>query len=109
MLTPARVSTRAKWLCEEVGELVDVTSLVEQVDAVVDLIYIAIGCLVEMGVGLEGSSDHVHRTNLAKRWSDGTIHFDEDGKVLKPPGWSGPEEAIQRLLQGLAKTTTRPG
>lgn len=30
----------------------------------------------------------VHAANMRKIWPDGTIHYREDGKVLKPPTWT---------------------
>lgn len=97
-LLAARVAARTKWLREEVEEFSTAKSLVKQVDAAVDVIYVAIGCLVEMGVELDGAFRCVHAANLEKRWPDGGVRTDGDGKLLKPPNWVGPEGAIQDWL-----------
>jgi len=33
----------------------------------------------------------VHAANMAKVWPDGTVHYGEHNKVLKPPGWTAPD------------------
>lgn len=35
----------------------------------------------------------VHSANMAKVWPDGTVHYGEHNKVLKPPGWQAPDIA----------------
>lgn len=97
-LTTTRVAARTKWLREEVEEFATAKSLVEQIDAAIDVIYVAIGCLVEMGVELDGAFKCVHASNLEKRWADGSVRTDSDGKLLKPHDWVGPEEAIRNWL-----------
>lgn len=97
-LGETRVLARAAWLREEIEEFAAAITLVQQVDAVVDVIYLAAGCLVEMGVELNEVFDAVHEANMAKRWPDGSVHMDTQGKVEKPPGWIGPEKALTRVL-----------
>jgi hypothetical protein len=64
-------------------------------DAIVDQIYVLVGtALIQFGgERLDAAWAEVHRSNMAKRWPDGTFHVREDGKVLKPPGWVGPDIA----------------
>lgn len=68
------------------GEPVD---RLELIDGLCDLIYVALGCAVEMGVDLQPHFDEAHRANTAK--AGGEIRA--DGKRLKPPGWTPPDHA----------------
>jgi predicted HAD superfamily Cof-like phosphohydrolase len=42
---------------------------------------------------------------MSKLWPDGTPHYKDDGKTLKPPGWQDPEpllrEAIDRKRESI--------
>lgn len=51
-----------------------------------DVRYIAHGTDLTMGAPPNVFAE-VHRSNMAKRWPDGTVHRREDGKVVKPPGF----------------------
>lgn len=46
-----------------------------------------------LGIPFDAVWDAVHTANMAKVWPDGTVHYREDGKVLKPPNWSPPDIA----------------
>lgn len=94
-LQPAdRVAARADWLDEEVGELRDAKNIYDQADAYIDIIYFAVGGLVEMGVDPSELWRIVHGANMAKVFPDGTVKRREDGKIMKPPHWRAPDEAI---------------
>jgi predicted HAD superfamily Cof-like phosphohydrolase len=97
-LSPERLRTRAAWLMEELDELSSAQSLVQQVDATLDVLYLALGTLVELGVPLDDTFAAVHSANLRKVWPDGSSHTDEAGKLLKPPGWVGPEADLELIL-----------
>lgn len=74
----------------------------EVLDALVDIIYIAVGtALIQFGgARFERAWDAVHRSNMAKRWTDGTFHLLEDGTILKPPDWVAPD--IRSIVEGPA-------
>jgi predicted HAD superfamily Cof-like phosphohydrolase len=96
VLQPAeRVSARADWLDEEVTELREATTIAEQADAYIDIIYFAMGGLVEMGVNPDRLWSIVHGANMAKVWPDGTVRRREDGKIVKPDGWVAPDALIE--------------
>ncbi|MCL2030164.1 MAG: hypothetical protein FWG93_01330 [Oscillospiraceae bacterium] len=96
LLTPERVAERAGWLREEVAELEEAGTVEEQADAMIDLMYFALGTMVEMGVRPARLFEIVHEANMRKRWPDGTVHTRaEDGKVVKPPGWKDPGPMIE--------------
>jgi len=65
---------------------------VEIVDALTDILVVTIGALHSMGADGEGAWKEVMRTNFAKIDKEtGKVRKREDGKVLKPLGWTPPE------------------
>ena len=67
---------------------------VEIVDALTDILVVTIGALHSMGADTEGAWKEVMRTNFAKIDKEtGKVRKREDGKVLKPIGWTAPELA----------------
>lgn len=89
---------RAKLLREEVREFVRAENLVEETDALLDIIYLALGGLVELGVKPAIPFKIVHRSNLAKRWPNGTRRRNRSGKPLKPPQWVSPSRELRKEL-----------
>ena len=87
---------RGKWIKEEVKELGDAMTLVDQADAYLDIVYFAIGGLVELGVEPSRLWEIVHTANMAKVQPDGSVKRDpENGnKVVKPEGWEPPEPKL---------------
>jgi predicted HAD superfamily Cof-like phosphohydrolase len=64
---------------------------VEQLDALIDILVVTIGALHSMGADAEGAWKEVMKTNFAKIDKEtGKVRKREDGKVLKPVGWSPP-------------------
>ena len=80
---------------EEVRELYDAITAhnkVETVDALVDILVVTVGALHSMGADADGAWKEVMRTNFAKIDKEtGKVRKREDGKVLKPIGWTPPE------------------
>ncbi len=98
-LSSERAQKRAEWMMDEIQEFLEADTLVDQTDAIIDLLYFAFGTLVEMGVPCPYTLfKEVHRANMDKLWADGKPHYREDGKIVKPAGWQGPEEALRKLL-----------
>lgn len=92
-------SLRTKLLEEEYTEYQDkgenVNDLVETVDGLLDIVVIAWGSLIAY-IGSDAAEDcarEVTRSNLAKVIGEGLPIFREDGKVIKPEGWTGPDIA----------------
>ena len=79
---------------EEYNELMvalDQEDLVEQLDALEDLIVVIVGAMNSAGFNGEGAWNEVMRTNFAKIDPEtGKVRKREDGKVLKPDGWTAP-------------------
>ncbi len=112
MLAPDRAAKRYNWMLEEIEEFRKAGSIHDQADAMVDLIYFALGTLVEMGVRPGRLFDIVHEANMKKLWADGKVHYAPDGKVMKPPAWSPPEpqliQEIDRQLKASRASTAQP-
>lgn len=67
---------------------------VEQLDALLDFIVVTTGAIHSGGFDGEGGWKEVMRTNFAKIDKEtGKVRKREDGKVLKPLGWTPPELA----------------
>ena len=65
---------------------------VETLDALIDILVVTIGAIHSMGADAEGAWKEVMRTNFAKiDHETGKVRKREDGKVLKPLGWTPPE------------------
>jgi predicted HAD superfamily Cof-like phosphohydrolase len=79
---------------EEVDELWSANSAgdrIETLDALIDILVVTIGAIHSMGADAEGAWKEVMSTNFAKIDRDtGKVRKREDGKVLKPVGWSAP-------------------
>lgn len=85
---------------EEVAELLEAIEcrrFVETVDAIGDSIVTLIGLARRLGVDLHPIMAEIQRTNMAKL----TGPVREDGKRLKPPGWTPPDIAGLLRAQGL--------
>lgn len=77
---------------EEYQELVDATSHLEELDALIDILVVTAGAIHSMGADGEGAWNEVVRSNLTK--VDPVtlkVRKREDGKVLKGPDYSPPD------------------
>ncbi len=99
LLKPPRADVRVAWMREEIDEFVASTDVVDQADAMIDLIYFALGTLVEIGVRPGPLFDIVHGANMAKLWHDGEHRKREDGKTIKPPTWVDPGPALRAEIE----------
>lgn len=83
-----------KLLAEEFVELLDGLdsgNRIEQLDALIDLLVINVGCLHSLGVKSEDSWIEVIRSNMSKVDPvTGKVLKREDGKVIKPESYSPP-------------------
>lgn len=76
----------------ETGEQVRPSDPVETLDALLDILVVTIGAIHSAGFDGEGGWKEVMRTNFAKIDKDtGKVRKREDGKVLKPLGWTPPD------------------
>lgn len=76
---------------KELKEAIANGDLVEQLDALEDILVVTIGAIHSMGADGEGGWKEVMGTNFAKIDKEtGKVRKREDGKVLKPLGWEPP-------------------
>ncbi len=79
-------------ISEEFNELVASKTKVDDLDALIDILVVTVGAIHSLGVDAEGAWKEVMATNFAKIDRDtGKVRKREDGKVLKPVGWTPPE------------------
>ena len=77
---------------DELQEAIDANDRVEQLDALIDILVVTIGAIHSAGFDAEGAWKEVMSTNFAKIDREtGKVRKREDGKVLKPLGWTAPE------------------
>lgn len=77
---------------KELQEAVNADDPVEQLDALLDILVVTIGAIHSMGADGEGGWKEVMGTNFAKiDKQTGKVRKREDGKVLKPLGWTAPD------------------
>ena len=77
---------------EELNLAIDNNDQVEVLDALIDILVVTLGAVHSMGADGEGAWKEVMRTNFAKIDKEtGKVRKREDGKVLKPVGWTGPK------------------
>ncbi len=102
MIDSKRALSRGKWMNEEVAEFLVAKDIYEQADAMIDLIYFALGTMVEMGLEADELFDIVQQANMAKLWPDGKPHYNpKDGKVIKPEGWEDPAPKIKAYIDAV--------
>lgn len=109
MPSPEVHNLRFRLIDEEAQELRDATSLVQYLDAIVDLLYVVQGAALVAGFSpqqVEDAFAEVHRSNMSKLWSADEIDCipadcravlvdsnryivrRNDGKVIKSPTYS---------------------
>jgi len=81
-------------ITEEVNELADAienNDVVEQLDALIDILVVTVGALHSAGVDAQSAWDEVIRSNMSKvDVTTGKVIKREDGKVMKPASYSPP-------------------
>ena len=93
-----RCNIRCKWMREEIEEFENSNTVYEQADAIIDLLYYAIGVLVEMGVKPDELFLLIHEYNVKKIINK---RFDIDGKIMKPCGWQHPDKEIKEIIDAM--------
>jgi len=95
--TPENAKLYDKLIREEFDEYVGALLLkdeVETLDACMDMIWVILGFCYMKGYDVAGAWNEVARSNLAKiNPETGKVNKREDGKVLKPQGWTPPQLA----------------
>lgn len=113
-LSAAKLMERIEFMREELNEFVegcgldldpgqdggftvsgDQQDLAKQADALVDLVYVALGTAVMLGIPWDWLWDDVQRANMQK--VRGVTKRGHAVDVTKPPGWQGPQP--DRILE----------
>jgi len=99
LLAPTDISFYARFLMEELSELMrahEKGNLVDAADAIADLAYVTMGCAHHMGLPLPEILNVVHDCNMAK--VPGPTNRGTQQDAQKPLEWVGPEEHIALIL-----------
>ncbi len=90
---------RFRFLTEECDEYLNAAAegdIVGAVDGLLDTIYVALGTLWQMGIPVQACWDAVQTANMAK--VKGVTKRGNKIDAVKPPGWTGPEQTIAKLI-----------
>jgi predicted HAD superfamily Cof-like phosphohydrolase len=103
LLTPEESSYFVRFILEEISEYMkayEENSLVDAADAIVDLVYVALGCAHAMGLPFDSLFQVVHAANMRKQPADEFIRSTRGRQydVVKPLGWTGPEGEMSAIL-----------
>jgi predicted HAD superfamily Cof-like phosphohydrolase len=85
---------RARLIAEEANEVnaeLACGSLTSIAQELADLVYVAYGTAISLGLDLDRAVAEVHRANLSKLDDDGQPIYRSDGKVLKGPNYRKPD------------------
>jgi len=85
---------RKQLIIEEFRELIEALEekdLAHIAKEAADLHYVITGMCLEYGIPETEVFAEVHKSNMSKVWDDGTVHYSETGKVLKPPTYTSPD------------------
>ena len=97
---------RVKALQEELDEYDQATTLVDEYDALLDLIVFAVGTLDRQGLPLLEGFEKVMKANMAKEvGQNGEKRGGFKRDLVKPKGWTGPEAELSLIID---KTHTPP-
>lgn len=94
--TPSRLDPeRKQWasgaMGEELSEFMNAETLEDEVDALLDLSYFALGRVIEMGVLPGASFEEVHDRNMGKKRGELSKRpFARGFDAVKPEGWTPP-------------------
>lgn len=101
LMNTEMLNFRLKFLGEELDEFEeahDEGDLAKCLDALVDLVYVAIGTADIMGLPFNQAWHEVHKANMAKQRAE---HPNQSKRgtqydVIKPPGWTPPD--IEKVI-----------
>ena len=96
MLSAERRMYAMKHLREESEEFAGAETVEDQADALVDIAYVALGRLLEMGILPDATFDAVHEANMRKTAGLNPQRPDNPHDAIKPEGWTPPD--LERAL-----------
>jgi len=83
---------------DELAELYEAETVVDQADALVDAIIYIVDCACRHGIDLDPLFKIVMESNNRKI-IDGKVIRRKDGKIMKPDGWTGPEPLLEKEIK----------
>lgn len=100
-LTVEEKEFRSTAMLEELNEYIAADTLVDQYDALLDLIVFAVGTLERHGFPLLAGFEKVMEANMAKELGqNGEKRGGFKRDLVKPEGWTAPEAELQLILDG---------
>lgn len=108
LLTPEETSYFARFIMEELSEYLranEEQNLVGAADAIVDLVYVALGAAHAMGLPFEELFEVVHKANLKKEPANEFCRSIRGNQydVIKPVGWEAPEPEMENIIKNAMK------
>jgi predicted HAD superfamily Cof-like phosphohydrolase len=108
LLSAEQTSYFARFIMEELSEYLranEEQSLVDAADAIVDLVYVTLGCAHAMGLPFEKLFAVVHDANMQKEPANEFCRSIRGNQydVIKPIGWVAPEAEMQAILNNALK------
>lgn len=91
---------RTRFLAEELTEFAEASAsgdIVGVADALADIVYVALGTSIQMGLPWDEIWAAVQSANMRK--VSGPTKRGNKVDAMKPAGWVGPEAAIARAIQ----------
>jgi hypothetical protein len=104
-LTKEEKEFRSVAMLEELNEYIAADTLVDQYDALLDLIVFAVGTLERHGFPLLAGFEKVMEANMAKELGqNGEKRGGFKRDLVKPEGWTAPEAKLQLILDSNSNT-----
>ena len=75
---------------DELRDAIDQKDIIEIADALTDILYVTYGAGHAFGIDLDKCFTEVQKSNMSKLGSDGKPIYNEQGKVMKGPGYFKP-------------------
>lgn len=97
LFSPQQIDFLAEMVRDEFDEFKEAKDVVEQADALVDILYYVVHAAAKHGYDLDPVFDIVHEANM-KKVVNGKVIKRKDGKIMKPEGWESPEPLIAKEI-----------
>lgn len=108
-LEPYEKAFRVKALQEELDEYNMASTLVDEYDALLDLIVFAVGTLDRQGLPLLEGFEKVMKANMAKEvGQNGEKRGGFKRDLVKPKGWVGPEAELKQIIDRVPVESVAP-
>ena len=107
LMSAEKIAFTQRMVQDEMDELDQAETIVEQADALIDTIYYLCDSAVRHGLDLDPLFDIVHEANMQKVRNSKIIRR-EDGKILKPDGWQDPRVKLEAEIQRQGRSGSFP-